>query len=381
MGSVNDLGAIAADSSRGPSACGGATFPTVVAPGVGILTSDLYSTYRSVSGTSIAAPHVAGLLALLLGAFPGVERGAGRGGHRPDREGPRRRRSGQRLRKRHRRRARGLRGARFRPPPPPTATADAFTVPGDVTTTIADPGVLANDQDAGGLPLSAILAAAPAHGAIDLRATGGFTYTPAAGFSGTDSFGYRASNGTQESAIATVTLTVLATAPTAAGESYSLAENTTLTVAAPGVLGNDSDPGGKPLSAVLLGAPQNGTVVLQANGGFTYTPRTNFYGTDGFTYQASNGASTQRSGDGLPDGHLRQPAAGGPERRRDDDAWCRGEHRGPGERQRRGRDAGGEHAHHHDLPEERLRGEEGQRYRDLHAEAHVPWDATPSPTR
>jgi hypothetical protein len=84
---------------------------------------------------------------------------------------------------------------------------------------------------------------------------------------------------------------VATTAPTATGDSYSLAENTSLTVAAPGVLGNDSDPGGKALSAVLLGAPQNGTVVLQANGSFTYAPRANFYGADGFSYQATNGAS------------------------------------------------------------------------------------------
>jgi subtilisin family serine protease len=292
VGSVDDLGAIAADSSRGPSACGGATFPTVVAPGVDVRTTGPYSTYSSVSGTSVAAPHVSGLLALLIGAYPGVSgvqaeaaivqtaRDLGAAG--PDDD------FGSGI-------VDGLaayEALASAPPPPPTAAADAFTVPGEVATVIADPGVLANDQDPGGLPLTAILATAPAHGALTLNAAGGFTYTPAAGFSGTDGFGYKATNGTQESAIATVTLTVLATAPTAVGDSYSLSENTTLTVASPGVLGNDTDPGGKPLSAVLVGAPQNGTAVLQANGGFTYTPRTNFYGTDGFTYQASNGTST-----------------------------------------------------------------------------------------
>jgi len=292
VGSVNDLGTIAANSSRGPSACGGATFPKVVAPGVYVRTSDLFSSYADVSGTSIAAPHVSGLLALLIGAYPGVSgaqaeaaivqtaRDLGAAG--PDND------FGNGV-------VDGLaayEALAAAPPPPPTAAADAFSVPGGVTTMVAAPGVLVNDQDPSGLPLSAILAAAPAHGVLDLQATGGFTYTPAAGFSGSDTFAYRASNGTQESAAATVTLTVMATAPAAVGESYSLAENTILTVAAPGVLGNDSDPGGKPLSAVLLGAPQNGTAVLQANGGFTYTPRTNFYGADSFTYQASNGASS-----------------------------------------------------------------------------------------
>lgn len=289
VGSVDDLGAIAATSSRGPSACGSATFPSVVAPGVDVRTSDLFSGYFSVSGTSIAAPHVAGLLALLIGAYPDasgaqaeaaiVQTARDLGAAGPDND------FGNGI-------VDGLaayEALASAPPPPPTATADAFTVPGDVATTIADPGVLANDRDPGGLALAAILAASPAHGVLDLLATGGFTYIPDAGFSGTDGFGYRVTNGTQESALATVALTVTATTPTAVGESHSLAENTTLTVAAPGVLGNDTDPGGKPLTAVLLGAPQNGTVVLQADGGFSYTPRTDFYGADAFTYQASSG--------------------------------------------------------------------------------------------
>ena len=63
-------------------------------------------------------------------------------------------------------------------------------------------------------------------------------------------------------------------------------------MAAPGVLGNDSDPGGMTLSAVLVGAPQNGSVALQADGGFTYVPRANFYGTDSFSYQATNGVTS-----------------------------------------------------------------------------------------
>jgi hypothetical protein len=90
---------------------------------------------------------------------------------------------------------------------------------------------------------------------------------------------------------ATVLLTVASTAPSAAGDSYAVAENGTLGVPAPGLLGNDSDPGGKALSAVLLGAPVNGTLALRADGSFTYTPRANFYGTDSFSYQATNGST------------------------------------------------------------------------------------------
>lgn len=64
-------------SSRGPSTCGGSTgpFPDLVAPGVDILTTGLYGTYNTDSGTSFAAPHVAGGLALLLSAYPNLDAG------------------------------------------------------------------------------------------------------------------------------------------------------------------------------------------------------------------------------------------------------------------------------------------------------------------
>ena len=74
--------------------------------------------------------------------------------------------------------------------------------------------------------------------------------------------------------------------------SYSVTENTALTVPAPGVLGNDTDADGDTLTAALVGAPQHGTLTLNPNGSFTYTPASNFTGTDTFTYRASDGAQT-----------------------------------------------------------------------------------------
>ncbi len=73
VGGTDAADAIDPSSSRGPSACGQGTFPQLVAPGVDVRTSDLFGSYMSVTGTSIAAPHAAGALALLLSAFPGLD--------------------------------------------------------------------------------------------------------------------------------------------------------------------------------------------------------------------------------------------------------------------------------------------------------------------
>ena len=64
----------------------------------------------------------------------------------------------------------------------------------------------------------------------------------------------------------------------------------TLTVdAASGVLANDTDPQGDPLTADLLASTTNGTLSLGSDGSFTYTPNSGFVGTDSFVYQADNG--------------------------------------------------------------------------------------------
>jgi len=72
VGSVDGAGLIAASSSRGPTTCGGSTgtYPEIVAPGVNIRSSDRYGMYATGSGTSLAAPHVTGALALLHEAVP-----------------------------------------------------------------------------------------------------------------------------------------------------------------------------------------------------------------------------------------------------------------------------------------------------------------------
>lgn len=334
----------------------------------------------------------------------------------------------------------------------PTAVNDTYAAVEDTALVVTAPGVLDNDTDPDGNPLTAAKTSNPAHGTVAVNANGSFTYTPTAGYTGPDSFTYKASDGTAESADATVDITVspagsattttvtpvddayvrsgfptenngsattlrvyrtsqesylkfvvpalggpvtqaklrlfvnqastvggtlyevadnswsestliwnnkpaagtsslgslgsvtlnqwveldltgdvtaagtysfvLKTgngtaawyssseganppelvvssggsppanqAPTAGDDSYSTPQNTALVVSAPGVLANDNDPDGNPITAVKTSDPASGTVTLNATGSFTYTPSAVFTGTDSFTYKASDGTA------------------------------------------------------------------------------------------
>jgi VCBS repeat-containing protein len=72
-------------------------------------------------------------------------------------------------------------------------------------------------------------------------------------------------------------------------DAYSTSANTSLAVTAPGVLWNDTDPDEDTLNAIKVSDPAHGTVALNPDGRFTYTPSANYTGADSFTYKANDG--------------------------------------------------------------------------------------------
>ncbi|NQT37256.1 MAG: tandem-95 repeat protein [Planctomycetes bacterium] len=175
----------------------------------------------------------------------------------------------------------------------PQAADDAYLLGEDQPLVVSSTdGVLGNDNDLDGDPLSAVLVNAPGHGTLTLGEDGSFEYTPEADFHGEDSFSYVADDGQTESAVATVAITVEAVndAPASVDDGYSVAEDGVLTVdVVGGVLANDSDIDGDPLAVTLVDGPSHGTVTLNEDGSFEYTPEADFHGEDSFSYVASDG--------------------------------------------------------------------------------------------
>jgi hypothetical protein len=171
---------------------------------------------------------------------------------------------------------------------PPLSMDDPYTTDEDTVLKVFPPGVLANDLDPDGDTLTAILESGPSNGTLTLISNGSFNYTPSSNFNGTDSFTYRANDGSANTHVATVFITVQSVndPPVANDGTYSTDQNTMLTVPAPGVLGNDSDVDGDALTASLGDDVGNGTFALQPDGSFTYSPDISFFGTDSYTYSA-----------------------------------------------------------------------------------------------
>jgi hypothetical protein len=167
----------------------------------------------------------------------------------------------------------------------PVAGNDTATVAEDSSVSVS---VLANDSDVENDALDVTSVAQGTNGTVVLNADDTVTYTPNADFNGSDSFTYTVSDGNGGSATGTVSVTVTAAndAPVANDDTASTAEDTPVTVS---VLANDTDLDNDTLTVSAVTQGTNGSVAILGANQVTYTPNTNFNGTDSFTYTASDG--------------------------------------------------------------------------------------------
>jgi bacillopeptidase F len=301
-GALEPTLAIASFSARGESACDGTVYPKLTAPGVNIKAADLslggLPQYAVVSGTSYAAPHTAGAMALLMQAFPGVgvadlEAALTQGA--------------QDL---------GVAGADNSYG---YGLVDALAAYGNLKASLGTPPaitssptlaatqnlsyayrVTASDPDGG--PLSFTLAQAPA--GMTIKTTSDYIawigWRPSNAQVGINDVTVRATDPRGLYTTQTWSVAVANTndAPLVANDAYTMIKGGTLNVAAPGVLANDSDPDGDMLTATNYGTPKVGILVGNADGSFSYTPPASYTGMDSFAYLArdSSGVASKTAG-------------------------------------------------------------------------------------
>jgi VCBS repeat-containing protein len=180
----------------------------------------------------------------------------------------------------------------------PVADDDSYNVDEDNVLTVAVAGVLDGDTDADGDALSAVLVTRPTNGSLVFSSNGSFTYFPRFNFNGTDSFTYKANDGTGDSNVATVTINVAAVNDAPFLTTTILQVTTAEDVAIGGQLTAvdiENDP--FTFSSPPELAPQHGIVTVDAAGNWTYTPSADFNGTDIFGYHVTDERGASRIGE------------------------------------------------------------------------------------
>ena len=165
----------------------------------------------------------------------------------------------------------------------PTAVADTATTPLNTPVSI---NVVANDHGTG-LTVQSVTQPPAAEGTVAI-VSGQPVFTPATGFTGTSTFSYTVVDGSAQTSTASVPVTVpLPAAPVATDDTGTTPAGTPLTVSPTGVLANDT---GTLITVTAHTAPAHGTVTINANGSYVYTPSSGYSGPDAFTYTVTDGA-------------------------------------------------------------------------------------------
>jgi sugar lactone lactonase YvrE len=184
----------------------------------------------------------------------------------------------------------------------PVANDDSYTTDEDTPLNVAAPGVLGNDSDADGDPLTAALDSGPAHAAsFTLNPDGSFDYTPAADYNGEDSFTYKTSDGKggEDTATAEISVTAVNDAPTALVAAGGSCSNTTSVSGTMNLTVADVD---SPIGGVNLSASSSSTTLVPnsnitfggsgANRTVKITPTAKKSGSATITITSSEGAAT-----------------------------------------------------------------------------------------
>ncbi|NIS81747.1 MAG: tandem-95 repeat protein, partial [Anaerolineales bacterium] len=163
----------------------------------------------------------------------------------------------------------------------PIAQDDAYEVDEDSPLTVPVPGVLVNDSDPDGDPLTAVLVDDVLNGSLSLNEDGSFEYVPDPDYNGPESFTYRANDGELDSEIATVSITVnpVNDPPVADDQAVTTDEDTSVGITLAG-----SDVDGDALTYSVVDAPASGTLSGTAPD-LTYTPNPDYNGPDSFTFK------------------------------------------------------------------------------------------------
>ncbi|MGH1491262.1 MAG: M14 family zinc carboxypeptidase [Acidimicrobiales bacterium] len=168
---------------------------------------------------------------------------------------------------------------------PPVADNQSVSTAEDSSTSVVLTGSDPDDD-----PITFSVVGGPNNGTLSGTAPN-LTYSPDADYSGSDSFSFVANDGIENSAPATVSITVTPVndPPTASAVDASTSEDVPVSI---GLVG--SDPEGSTLSYSIVSGPTNGT--LSGSGSSrTYTPASGFTGTDSFVYQVSDGSLSDQA--------------------------------------------------------------------------------------